>query len=133
MPCATRYGENPYSRPATKRAHGQSVNRPAAHHIAVALPAKASTASSVCAASTPAVAVTGAASSPGSGSSVFHMRLTPSGATRCVLVQGERPWDSAYGVQPRNQSVCGASSQAHCVVALSARKAGRCPRTARSR
>ena len=46
------------------------AHRPTTHHIDVAEPAKASTASSVWEASTPAVSVTGAASRPGSGSSV---------------------------------------------------------------
>ncbi len=94
---------------------------------------KAATASSVWLASGPTISVTGAASSPGSGSSVFHIRLTPSGTSRWSENQGVRPASSACGVQARNQSVCGASSQAHCVMVASDEKAGRCPRTASSR
>ena len=99
----------------------------------VAEPAKASTASNVWAAIGPASTVSGAASTPGSGSSVFQVRLTPSGTASARLNHGECPVSTACGVQPRNQSVCGRSPQAHWVRRPRSVSARAWPSTARSR
>ena len=52
----------------------------------------------------PNASVTGANSTPSAITDVFHIALTPAGASMYDVRNGSRPCISAYGVQFRNQT-----------------------------
>jgi hypothetical protein len=96
MPETSRAGENPYTAPPMAAALTLAPHRLSTKNGLAAEPAKLAVTMTVRLVCGPASSVTGASTSPGSSSEVFHIRLMPCGAFSPVVTRaGSRPCETS--------------------------------------